>query len=162
MADSYLRLAKITQWANSQFREALKEYFDTWRSLDTPYGTFGELCYHIFSAVYFWFKRTGHFDFNIKPIHELNQEDFFSLWEFVDSKYVELISSFEASASDIKLGYTTSKGKKFEIPAKDLVLQLYSHGYNHRAHIAYFTRLQGKKMPQTDALVYYRTHSETR
>jgi len=157
LVDSSLRLVKITQWANALFREALKDNFDTWRSLETPYGTFGELCYHVFGAVYFWFRRTGHFDFNIKPVHELNREEFFSVWKMVDAEFVDLIARFDASDPDINVSYTTSKGKRFEIPAKDLVIQLYSHGYNHRAHIAYFTRLQGEKMPQTDALVYYRT-----
>ena len=62
--------AKQNQWANSIFRESLKDDFDKFKDLETPYGTFAELVYHIPQSVYFWFKRTGKFHFEIKNIQE--------------------------------------------------------------------------------------------
>ncbi|MFV2015127.1 MAG: DinB family protein [Candidatus Heimdallarchaeota archaeon] len=159
MIETLIEKVKINQWANSLFREHLKDKFDELKTLETPYGNFGELVYHISGAVYFWFKRFGKFDFEIKRMNEITStHELFSQWEVIDQKFVEFISSVDDSESRQKLSYITSKGKKFEIELDKIVLQLNNHSYYHRGQIAYFSRLNGIFLPQTDALVFFRTN----
>lgn len=156
MVESLIEIAKINQWANSLFRENLKENFEHLKTLETPYGSFGEIVYHLFGSVYFWLRRTGKFDFDIKRYQDIsNTDELFSLWELVDKSFVEFLEKVEDKNSILK--YVTSKGDKNEIVLNDLVTQLNNHSYYHRGQIAYFSRLNGSKLPQTDALVYYRT-----
>lgn len=158
MKNSLVKKAEIIQWANTTFREHLKDKFEDLKDLDTPYGTFGELVFHVSGAIYFWFSRFGIFDFTIKKMDDLTStEEFFTQWEFIDEKFCEYLKSIDESESSKKLSFTTSKGSLFEIALENIVLQLYSHSYYHRGHIAYFCRLNNIKLPQTDALVYLRT-----
>ena len=147
--------AKQNHWANSVFRQALKDDFDKFKDEKTPYGTFAELVYHIPSSVYFWFKRTGKFHFEIKKLQEMTDvNNLFSMWENIDQEWINCLINEDPNTI---LRYTTSKGKEYEITLDKLVNQLNNHQYYHRGHIAYFSRLNGKILPQTDALVYYRT-----
>ena len=151
-----IETAKINAWANEQFRTHLKEKFDELKDKETPYGSFGELVYHIPISIYFWFKRMGIFDFEMKQYAQLESiQELLDNWEMIDQKYVEYLNSVKDDS--ISLSYTTSKGKEFSIPLKNLVIQLNNHSYHHRGHIGYFARLNGIFLPSTDALVYYRT-----
>lgn len=136
----------------------MKKNFNELKSLETPYGKFGELVFHVSGAIYFWFKRFRIFDFDIKKMDELTTtEEFFSQWAFIDQMFLEYLSSLNDSESSKILNFTTSKGTKFEIALDDIVLQLNNHSYYHRGHIAFFCRLNNIILPQTDALVYFRT-----
>lgn len=152
---SLVEYAKQNQWANNQFMDALTEDFNTFENMKTPYGTFSELVYHIPGSTYFWFRRTGKFTFIIKRLEEMEGvDDLFAMWKKVDQEWINYLQNEDPNSV---LTYTTSKGKKYEVSLVKMVNQLNNHQYYHRGHIAYFCRLNGKILPPTDALIYYRS-----
>lgn len=163
MLEQQLELAKISAWANKKFRDSLKESFMDLQSVTTPYGSFQELVYHLFSAVYFWLKRIGYADYTIRPAKDLtNVNNLFSQWEVIDQKLVEFVELMqqEKKTANHSFKYKTSKGLEFEIPLDILILQLCNHGYYHRGQIAYIVRMNNKPpMPQTDSIIYFREKS---
>lgn len=160
MLEQELELAKISAWANKKFRDSLKESFTDLKDITTPYGSFLELIYHIFSATYFWLRRIGYADYTIRPAKDLtNVNNLFSQWEVIDQKLIEFIELMrsENNPATHSFKYTTAKGLEFEIPLHVLILQLFNHGYYHRGQLAYVVRMNNKPpMPQTDSLVYFR------
>ncbi len=160
MLEQQVEILAINAWANKKFRESLKESYNDLKLVATPYGNFQELVYHLFGAIYFWMKRTGYADFEIKPLKDIQStEEMFQTWELVDQKFLQVIQKMKSSnfGSDHTFKYKTAKGDELEITIEHMVLQLNNHSYYHRGQIAYIVRTQNKKpMPQTDAAVYFR------
>ena len=160
MLEQQLELVKINAWANKKFRESLKEYYSELQSFNTPYGTFHQLVYHLFGAIYVWSKRIGYADFEIKPLDDLKtMDDMFKAWELTDQKFVEIIEKMEKEnlTPDHIFKYKNKNGEMSEITLKNIVLQLNNHSYYHRGQIGFAVRLQNKTpLHQTDANVYFR------
>lgn len=160
MLEQQLELLTINAWANKKFRESLKESYNDLKDVATPYGNFQELIFHLFGAVYFWMKRIGYADFEIKTLKDSpSTDELFQTWELVDQKFIEAVKKMQASnfGPEHIFKYKTSKGLEFQTTIDHMILQLNNHCYYHRGQIAYIVREQHKTpMPQTDAIVYFR------
>ena len=160
MLREQLELARINAWANKKIRESLQTSFDELKDVETPYGTFQELVYHIPTAIYFWLKRIGCAQYDLLPKEQVKSvEELFNQWEITDQALITFVEQMEAEnkPANHKFKYKTSKGLEFEITLELILLQLNNHGSYHRGQLAYIVRSNNKPgLPATDALVYYR------
>lgn len=161
MKKFYVKLSKLNNWANSQFRTVMQEFSPADLQIQTPYGSIRKLTIHLISTLNHWFDffdttfaitwRKPEFDYHHWPI-------VLELWTNTDARFEQIIDSFpDAIAFDQLFSYSHNKQELYQMQFGELFLHLTTHSYYHRGQLALIFRQQDLPIaPPTDADDYFK------
>jgi uncharacterized damage-inducible protein DinB len=123
------------------------------------HGSLRAVMVHVLSAEITWRTRCQD---RISPEKGLAEADFASLAELVDRWQAEkaMTSAYLAGLTDEALqadvAYRTTKGVPFEEPLWELLLQVITHGVQHRAEAGMILTAYGASPGDLDWILYLR------
>ncbi|MHA2099445.1 MAG: DinB family protein [Candidatus Kariarchaeaceae archaeon] len=152
-----IQMFQYNRWANSRYRENLKEIKLDNLNLETKYGNLLDRIVHIFASYEMWHKRM----LNESPTEVINASDF-NKWSDLEKKWVELDNlllkyvsqSLEEDLTQT-VTYTSLDGRNFTRRRIDILFHLIQHPTYHRGQLSsYFKHSSLPDFPPTDVVVF--------
>ncbi|MHA2365732.1 MAG: DinB family protein [Candidatus Hodarchaeales archaeon] len=151
MNNLYLKLAEMNLWANTEFRNSMKNIEQKELRIKTPYGTLVDLVIHLFNAVNHWldiidnkykFQRKGpKIDYN-------DWLQVLTLWKKTDQRLIQVIKSNNVNLTKFLPQHKMTLGEMF--------LHISHHSYYHRGQLALLYRQNNlQTVKSTDANEYF-------
>jgi uncharacterized damage-inducible protein DinB len=148
-ADTLLKLAAYTSWANQQVLETLEKIGD-----QVP-ATSLHLYSHLLNAEVIWLARIQHLE---SPVQVFDDHSLAECRRVHESTFERFIGLADSSTEELEteITYKTSKGDIFTTSLEDILLHVFNHGTYHRAQIARDLRQNGFEPVNTDYIMYVR------
>ncbi|QNF32687.1 damage-inducible protein DinB [Adhaeribacter swui] len=148
-ADSLLKMAAYTSWANQRVLETLEKIGD-----QVP-ATALHLFSHLLNAEVIWLSRIQRLD---SPVQVFDDHTLTECRRIHESTFERFIGLADATPEELEaeVTYRTSKGEPFSNSLEDILLQIFNHGTYHRAQIARDLRQNGLEPVNTDYITYVR------
>jgi len=149
-AADFRSLFRYTHWANDRV-------LDTMQAADMVPERAVELLSHLLRTQDVWYGRiekTDHADLDFWAT-----EDLAACAERAEAsarRWDTGLDAWTAEDLDRSIGYTNSKGTRFETPRRDLLSHVVNHSTHHRAQIALVLREAGIAPPATDYIFFVR------
>ncbi len=151
------KMFKYNKWANTQYREILREINIENLKRETKYGILLDRIVHIFSSYQMWHKRLK----NESPQDVIQASDFTNWlelenkWLDMDNLLLEYVKSSDINLLDQEVNYTSLDGREFTRNRSDILFHLIQHPTYHRGQLSsIFKHSELPDLPATDVVVF--------
>lgn len=148
-----------TAWASGLLLDAARQL--TPDELNRDFGTgdksvLGTLV-HIFAGDRIWLERMhGITRENLVDPGDHDFEKLQQAWPRVQQGWKDWAATLTDEQAQANVSfYRATIGRKFEMPAWQIVMHVVNHGTHHRGAVSGFLRAMGKTPPKLDLIAYY-------
>lgn len=155
--DFLTKMFKYNKWANTQYRNVLREVKIDDLKRDTKYGVLLDRIVHIFASYQMWYKRL-HDESSQEVIHSsdfTNWRELEHKWLDMDNLLLEYVKSSNDNLLDQEVSYKSLDGRNFTRNRSDILFHLIQHPTYHRGQLSsIFKHSELPDLPATDVVVF--------
>ncbi len=159
LLDQFNHFFEYDLWANQKVLSALKS-----NPQISQYAL--EIFSHILGAQRLWYQRITGGEYNAQMVWpNLSQEECENTIQQNKKSWLDYLQDLTLDDLSKRILYTSSKGKFYEMPIYDMLMQVVMHGAYHRGQIAVLLRQANEQLahgesprrpPATDYIAYVR------
>jgi len=159
--DELVTLFDYTYWANQRLLAVVRTLSsqELKQTILAGSNSIFEILAHSLGAEMMWWTRLAH-GTTLPAIPSratyASLEDLIERWRTQETEMRKLLDTLSEADLSEPFHYTTTKGKAYEMPRWELMMQLVNHETQHRAEAAMLVTALGKSPGDLDFIFYLR------